>query len=53
LPSAPKEFDTNDKTIVDVDMEKQFTPPTREEMLLLMEGLTWAEINGNEETVEQ
>lgn len=53
LPSTPKEFDTNDKTIVDVDMAEQFSPPTREEMLLLMEGLTWAEINGNEETVAQ
>lgn len=49
LPSAPAEFDTTDKEIEDVDMEELFRAPTKEEMLQLMEGKTWAEINGTED----
>lgn len=45
LPSAPKDFEIN-QGIVDVNMKEQFKPPTREEMLMLIEGKTWADING-------
>ena len=46
MPTAPTDFDTEGKEIREVNMEEQFTPPTREEVLMLMEGKTWDEING-------
>jgi hypothetical protein len=45
LPSAPTDFKITDG-ITNVDMANLFSPPTREEMLMLIEGKTWAEING-------
>ena len=49
MPKAPSDFDTEGKTIEEVNMEETFAPPTREDMIMLMEGKTWAEINGTEE----
>ena len=49
LPAAPTDFDTEGKEIEEVDMQELFKAPTKEEMLQLMEGKTWAEINGTEE----
>lgn len=50
LPQPPKDLEVPEGAITDVDFENTFSPPTKEEMILLMEGKTWAEINGvNEE----
>lgn len=49
MPMTPSPFDTEDKLIEEVDMEEQFKAPTKEEMIQLMEGKTWAEINGVDE----
>jgi len=46
LPSAPKEFEAEDKDVKEVDMEDTFSPPTKDEMMQLMSGMTWNEING-------
>lgn len=48
LPSAPKEFEVTEG-IKDIDMAVQYKPPTKEEMLQLIEGKTWKEINGVDE----
>jgi len=44
LPAAPAEFQYADQC-EEVDMKEQFKAPTKEEMLMLMEGKTWTEIN--------
>lgn len=44
LPTAPSEFQITEG-IEEVDMQEMFKSPTREEMLLLIEGKTWKEIN--------
>ena len=49
MPMTPSPFDTEDKLIEEVDMEEQFKAPTKEEMRQLIEGKTWAEINGVDE----
>jgi len=45
LPTAPSDFQFADQC-AEVNMEDIFKAPTKEEMLQLMEGKTWAEING-------
>ena len=47
LPTVPKDFAITDG-ITEVDMKDVFSPPTKEEMLLLIEGKTWSEINGEQ-----
>lgn len=47
LPTSPSEFEFKDR-IEDVDFEEVFKAPTREEMLQLIEGKTWAEIRGTD-----
>ena len=49
LPSAPSEFVLEGKEISDVDFEELFKSPTHDEILQLMEGKSWAEINGTDE----
>ena len=51
LPSAPKDFDVEGKDIVEVDFAEQFKAPTKEEALMLLDGKTWSEINGDVEDV--
>lgn len=50
VPTAPTEFNITEG-ITEINMEEQFKAPTREEILMLMEGKTWAEINGTAEAV--
>lgn len=45
LPQAPKEVEFDEGVIKDVDFAEQFKTPTRLEMIALMEGKTWNEIN--------
>lgn len=54
LPTAPAEFGITEG-IEEVNMAELFKPPTREEMLKLIEGRTWAEINesGEKEKEEE
>lgn len=49
MPTAPTDFDAEGKEIEEVNMEEIFKAPTREEMLMLMQGMTWADINGTDE----
>lgn len=51
LPSAPTDFDLKDKVITEIDFKEQFAPPSKEEMIMLIEGKTWSEINGDGENV--
>ena len=44
IPCAPKEFEFANQC-EEVDIQDLLKAPTKEEMLLLMEGKTWAEIN--------
>ena len=47
LPQAVKEFEVPDKEAFEnINLEHIMRPPTHEEILQLMEGKTWAEING-------
>ena len=46
IPCAPTKFEHEDE-IEDVDIENMLKAPTHEEILMLMEGKTWDEINGN------
>lgn len=48
LPQQPQDFEAPDGAVTDVDLTETLSPPTRDEMLLLMEGKTWAEINDKE-----
>lgn len=48
LPSAPSDF-TITEGIEEINLEELLAPPTNEEIVQLMEGKTWNEINGNEE----
>ena len=48
LPQQPKDFDVSDKEITDVDFEELFKAPTKEEMIMLIQGKTWSEINGDD-----
>lgn len=50
LPQPVKEFSVEGVEVPNVDLEQLFSPPTHEEILQLLEGKTWAEINGVEET---
>lgn len=50
LPTAPKDFAHMDK-VTEVDIPNLLRPPTQEEMLMLIEGKTWSEINGTDESV--
>lgn len=43
LPSAPSIFDKKDE-VVEVDFTDVFKPPTKDEMLQLMDGISWNEI---------
>lgn len=45
LPTAPSEFDYEDKVIEEINMEELFKAPTKEEMIQLMQGMSWNEIN--------
>lgn len=48
LPSAPSDFEITEG-IEDVDLNELLSPPTPEEIVQLIEGKTWSEINGKEE----
>lgn len=48
LPTAPAEFKFADQC-AEIDLADMLKAPTKEEMLALMEGKTWAEINGTNE----
>lgn len=48
LPSAPSAFEITEG-IEDVNFEELLSPPTTEEIIQLMEGKTWNEINGKVE----
>lgn len=50
LPNQPSEFSITEG-IEDVNLKELFAPPAREEILQLMEGKTWAEINEGKESV--
>ena len=45
LPSAPKDFEVTEG-IEDVNLEEILKAPTNDEILALIEGKTWTEING-------
>lgn len=45
LPTNPQEFVAPEGKITDVVMSETFAAPSKEDMLLLMEGKTWKEIN--------
>lgn len=49
LPQRPETFTITDG-VQEVDMADVFAPPTHDEILMLMEGKTWAEINGVDDT---
>ena len=51
LPSQPSEF-TITEGIEEVNYEEMLKAPTTEEIIQLMEGKTWSEINGNNEDNE-
>lgn len=44
LPSAPSDFEKGEKCLT-IDMADQFKAPSRDDMLMLMDGKTWTEIN--------
>lgn len=48
LPSAPKPFEITEG-VSDVDLTDLLKAPTKEEIIQLMEGKTWTEINGQED----
>lgn len=45
LPQAVSKFDTEGKEIIDMKVEEQLVPPTYDEMVQLINGKTWEEIN--------
>ena len=53
MPTAPVDFNMEDKNIEEVNMEETFKAPEREEILMLMQGMTWADINGTNENEEE
>ena len=48
LPQRESEFE-HESDVAEVNMADTFKAPSKEEMLLLIEGKTWAEINGEDE----
>lgn len=53
MPTAPVDFSTEGKNIEEVDMEETFKAPEREVILMLMQGMSWADINGTDENEEE
>jgi len=52
LPQQVEPFDAEGKNIIEMDVADQLQPPTYEEMVMLINGKTWEEINASKKESE-
>jgi hypothetical protein len=52
LPQQVEPFDAEGKNIIEMDVADQLQPPTYEEMVMLINGKTWEEINASKNESE-